>query len=116
MSGSPPYPAGSFDRVLLDVPCSALGQRPAARNRMTLKSLQSYPVYQKRFIDAVSTPGIKRNLIAQNKRDSQINISLIPPQTRSVSYSNAYYIALQGNDCLLGTEKQCIILFTSGCM
>ena len=55
ISGCPPYPAGKFDRVLLDVPCSALGQRPAARNRMTLKSLQSYPVYQKRFIEAVSS-------------------------------------------------------------
>ncbi|WAQ93611.1 NSUN6-like protein [Mya arenaria] len=52
ISGTPPYPPGSFDRVLLDVPCSALGQRPSARNRMTLKSLQSYSTYQRRFIEA----------------------------------------------------------------
>ncbi|XP_045168812.2 tRNA (cytosine(72)-C(5))-methyltransferase NSUN6-like [Mercenaria mercenaria] len=51
IKGPPPFPPQSFDRVLLDVPCSALGQRPSSRNRMTLKSLQSYPVYQKRFIE-----------------------------------------------------------------
>ncbi|KAL4222553.1 hypothetical protein ACF0H5_018592 [Mactra antiquata] len=52
LKGSPPYPGESFDRVLLDVPCSALGQRPSSRNRMTLKSLQSYPTYQKMFIES----------------------------------------------------------------
>lgn len=51
IKGPPPFPPESFDRVLLDVPCSALGQRPSSRNRMTLKSLHSYPLYQKRFIE-----------------------------------------------------------------
>lgn len=51
INGPPPYPPGSFDRVLLDVPCSALGQRPMLRNRMTLKSLQSYASYQRKFIE-----------------------------------------------------------------
>lgn len=51
LDGPPPFPPGSFDRVLLDVPCSSLGQRPSSRNRMTLKSLQSYSSYQRRFIE-----------------------------------------------------------------
>ncbi|KAG7256332.1 hypothetical protein CRUP_017925, partial [Coryphaenoides rupestris] len=28
-TGGPPFPPGSFDRVLLDAPCSSLGQRPS---------------------------------------------------------------------------------------
>nr|XP_022308807.1 putative methyltransferase NSUN6 [Crassostrea virginica] len=46
----PDFPAEYFDRILLDVPCSALGQRPSVKNPMTLNSLKSYPGYQKKFI------------------------------------------------------------------
>lgn len=46
----PEIPAEYFDRILLDVPCSALGQRPSIKNPMTLKSLKSYPGYQRKFI------------------------------------------------------------------
>ena len=45
--GPPPYPDSKFDRVLLDGPCSALGQRPILRCNMTQKELQSYPKLQK---------------------------------------------------------------------
>ncbi|KAL5007716.1 hypothetical protein ScPMuIL_016522 [Solemya velum] len=47
--GSPPYPAGMFDRVLLDAPCSALGQRPSSFCKMTLPSLRSFETYQWKF-------------------------------------------------------------------
>ncbi|XP_020626279.1 putative methyltransferase NSUN6 isoform X2 [Orbicella faveolata] len=46
---SPPYPCGTFDRILLDAPCSALGQRPQFVVRMNLKELQSYPRLQKKL-------------------------------------------------------------------
>lgn len=49
LSTSPPYPCGSFDRILLDAPCSALGQRPQFFVRMTLKELQSYPRLQRKL-------------------------------------------------------------------
>lgn len=49
----PEIPAEYFDRILLDVPCSALGQRPSIKNPMTLSSLKSYPGYQRKFIRKV---------------------------------------------------------------
>ncbi|KAK3587845.1 hypothetical protein CHS0354_019715 [Potamilus streckersoni] len=51
VSGPPPYPQSSFDRVLLDGPCSAFGQRPCCKNRMTLNTLKSYSTYQRKFIE-----------------------------------------------------------------
>ncbi|KAI0227029.1 tRNA (cytosine(72)-C(5))-methyltransferase NSUN6 [Lamellibrachia satsuma] len=48
-SGPPLYPPGSFDRVLLDAPCSALGQRPSCRNKMTLAEVKSYPALQRKI-------------------------------------------------------------------
>ncbi|XP_067649242.1 tRNA (cytosine(72)-C(5))-methyltransferase NSUN6-like [Haliotis asinina] len=49
IKGGPPYPSCSFDRIILDAPCSALGQRPASRNRMKLSELKSYAVYQRKL-------------------------------------------------------------------
>ncbi|XP_062620430.1 tRNA (cytosine(72)-C(5))-methyltransferase NSUN6-like [Saccostrea cucullata] len=46
----PEIPTEYFDRVLLDVPCSALGQRPSLKNQITLNSLKSYSGYQRKFI------------------------------------------------------------------
>ncbi|XP_072029543.1 uncharacterized protein [Amphiura filiformis] len=46
---NPPYPPGTFDRILLDAPCSGLGQRPQIKNNITLKDLQSYPPYQRKL-------------------------------------------------------------------
>ncbi|XP_044754088.1 tRNA (cytosine(72)-C(5))-methyltransferase NSUN6 [Coccinella septempunctata] len=51
----PPYPANSFDRILLDAPCSALGKRPQLRNDITNKVLKSYVALQKKlFVVAVN--------------------------------------------------------------
>ncbi|XP_060082504.1 tRNA (cytosine(72)-C(5))-methyltransferase NSUN6-like [Ylistrum balloti] len=49
IAGGPPYPPDMFDRVLLDGPCSALGQRPSSKNNMSLKSLKSYPILQRQL-------------------------------------------------------------------
>ncbi|OWF36336.1 putative methyltransferase NSUN6 [Mizuhopecten yessoensis] len=49
LCGGPPYPPGMFDRILLDGPCSALGQRPSSNNQMSLKSLKSYPCLQRQL-------------------------------------------------------------------
>lgn len=45
----PPFAPNTFDRILLDAPCSALGNRPQLRNDMSPKMLASYPVVQKKL-------------------------------------------------------------------
>ncbi|CAH1790954.1 unnamed protein product [Owenia fusiformis] len=50
-SGPPPYPEATFDKVLLDGPCSALGQRPLLKNKSSLKQIKSNPPLQKRIFD-----------------------------------------------------------------
>jgi 16S rRNA C967 or C1407 C5-methylase (RsmB/RsmF family) len=48
------YPE-SFDRVLLDPPCSALGLRPKLQVAATFKDLQKHVKYQRQFVrEAVS--------------------------------------------------------------
>ncbi|UYV81415.1 NSUN6 [Cordylochernes scorpioides] len=42
----PPYPPGLFDRILLDAPCSGLGQRPRL-SLGSVRQLSSYPPLQK---------------------------------------------------------------------
>merc|ERR1719186_511816 len=48
-SDCPPFKPEYFDRILLDAPCSALGQRPQFRNKMKPKELTSFPKIQKRL-------------------------------------------------------------------
>nr|XP_020442077.1 putative methyltransferase NSUN6 [Monopterus albus]XP_020442078.1 putative methyltransferase NSUN6 [Monopterus albus] len=50
----PPFPPESFDRVLLDAPCSGLGQRPIMASTWSLKEICSYqPLQRKLFRAAV---------------------------------------------------------------
>lgn len=50
----PPYPEESFDRILLDAPCSGLGQRPNMSYSWSLKEVCSYqPLQRKLFTTAV---------------------------------------------------------------
>uniref|UniRef100_A0A1A8F0D3 NOP2/Sun domain family, member 6 n=1 Tax=Nothobranchius korthausae TaxID=1143690 RepID=A0A1A8F0D3_9TELE len=50
----PPFPPESFDRVLLDAPCSGLGQRPNMACSCSLKEIRSYqPLQRKLFHTAV---------------------------------------------------------------
>ncbi|XP_039381921.1 tRNA (cytosine(72)-C(5))-methyltransferase NSUN6 isoform X3 [Mauremys reevesii] len=50
----PPFSAESFDRILLDVPCSGMGQRPNMAYFWTLKEVMSYqPLQRKLFSTAV---------------------------------------------------------------
>lgn len=48
----PPFAPATFDRILLDGPCSALGNRPQLRNDITLAQLASFPAVQKRLLRA----------------------------------------------------------------
>lgn len=50
----PPFRPDSFDRILLDAPCSALGQRPQLANRITANQLKSYPRLQRKLFQSVS--------------------------------------------------------------
>lgn len=49
----PPFPPESFDRVLLDAPCSGLGQRPNMSCTMSLKEICSYMPLQRKLFRAV---------------------------------------------------------------
>ncbi|XP_072910720.1 tRNA (cytosine(72)-C(5))-methyltransferase NSUN6 isoform X1 [Hemitrygon akajei] len=50
----PPFPPETFDRVLLDAPCSGLGQRPNMACDWSLKEITSYqPLQRKLFREAV---------------------------------------------------------------
>ncbi|KAK4322389.1 hypothetical protein Pmani_006848 [Petrolisthes manimaculis] len=51
----PPYPRSSFKWILLDAPCSALGQRPQLHTKMSIKELQSFPVIQRRLLQNAVT-------------------------------------------------------------
>ncbi|XP_069504689.1 tRNA (cytosine(72)-C(5))-methyltransferase NSUN6 [Ambystoma mexicanum] len=45
----PPFPPEYFDRILLDAPCSGLGQRPNMACAFTLREVTSYPPLQRRL-------------------------------------------------------------------
>lgn len=48
----PPYPPSSFKWILLDAPCSALGQRPQIQTKCTSKELNSFPVMQRKLLES----------------------------------------------------------------
>lgn len=50
----PPFEINTFDKVLLDAPCSGLGQRPQLVNKITPKMLESYKFVQRKLFNAVS--------------------------------------------------------------
>ena len=49
---APPFPEESFDRVLVDAPCSGLGQRPQFYNNISLKELRSFPRIQRKLVSS----------------------------------------------------------------
>ncbi|XP_051061659.1 tRNA (cytosine(72)-C(5))-methyltransferase NSUN6 isoform X2 [Phodopus roborovskii] len=49
--GSPPFLPESFDRILLDAPCSGMGQRPNMACTWTLKEVTSYQPLQRRLLN-----------------------------------------------------------------
>ncbi|XP_050299786.1 tRNA (cytosine(72)-C(5))-methyltransferase NSUN6 [Anthonomus grandis grandis] len=52
---APPFLPETFDRILLDAPCSVLGKRPQFRNTSTEKMIKSYvPLQRKLFSTAVA--------------------------------------------------------------
>ncbi|KAL4715908.1 hypothetical protein ACJJTC_013208 [Scirpophaga incertulas] len=50
VDAGPPFPPNSFDKVLLDAPCSGLGQRPQLNNKITPKMLESYKFVQRKLL------------------------------------------------------------------
>lgn len=53
-TAGPPYAPERFDRVLLDAPCSGLGQRPTMGTTWSLKEIRSYQPLQRKLLQAVS--------------------------------------------------------------
>lgn len=49
----PPFPEEIFDKILLDAPCSALGQRPLLKNSASIKTLKSYVPLQRKLFHSV---------------------------------------------------------------
>ncbi|XP_055904166.1 tRNA (cytosine(72)-C(5))-methyltransferase NSUN6 [Eupeodes corollae] len=47
---NPPFGPCKFDRILLDAPCSAIGNRPLLSSNITPKMLKSYPNVQKKLL------------------------------------------------------------------
>ncbi|XP_039966533.1 tRNA (cytosine(72)-C(5))-methyltransferase NSUN6 isoform X2 [Bactrocera neohumeralis] len=60
--GMPPFAANTFDKILLDAPCSALGNRPllVGPPNMSQRMLQSYPKVQRKLFSA-AVPLLKPN-------------------------------------------------------
>ncbi|KAK2585226.1 hypothetical protein KPH14_009929 [Odynerus spinipes] len=52
INDGPPFKENSFDRILLDSPCSALGQRPQLLNKITVAQLRSYVALQRKLFSA----------------------------------------------------------------
>lgn len=53
LCNSPPFLMETFDRILLDGPCSGLGQRPQIRNFITAPQLASYVALQRKLFSQV---------------------------------------------------------------
>lgn len=49
----PPFPLETFDKILLDAPCSGLGQRPQFINNIGNKELASFPKLQKKIFSTM---------------------------------------------------------------
>lgn len=49
----PPFLPESFDRILLDAPCSGMGQRPNMSYSSTLKEVMSYQPLQRKLFTVV---------------------------------------------------------------
>lgn len=52
-TGGPPFLPETFDRILLDAPCSGMGQRPNMACTWTLKEVTSYQPLQRRLFTVV---------------------------------------------------------------
>lgn len=50
----PPFKVESFDRVLLDAPCSNLGQRPLLSIQSDKHLIKSFPALQRKLLKNVS--------------------------------------------------------------
>jgi len=46
----PPFKNESFDRVLLDAPCSNLGQRPLLKIEVDKNALKRFPALQRKLL------------------------------------------------------------------
>ena len=55
MAGPPPWHPALFDRVILDAPCSALGQRPQFYNPMKEKERASFPKIQRKLFKTAAS-------------------------------------------------------------
>lgn len=50
-SWTPPFREETFDKILLDAPCSGIGNRPILKSTITSKSIMSFPKLQKKLLE-----------------------------------------------------------------
>lgn len=50
----PTFPSETFDKILLDAPCSGLGNRPMLRYNFSVKMIESFPALQRKLFHSVS--------------------------------------------------------------
>lgn len=60
--GGPPFLQESFDRILLDAPCSGMGQRPNMAYSWSLKEVTSYQPLQRKLFKVVCDNDKKNSL------------------------------------------------------
>lgn len=48
---TPPFNEETFDKILLDAPCSGIGNRPILKSTITTKSIMSFSKLQKKLLD-----------------------------------------------------------------
>lgn len=64
---TPPFPEESFDRILLDAPCSGLGQRPNMAINYSLKEVCSYQPLQRKLFRTVGAHVHSWSVFQQNR-------------------------------------------------
>lgn len=61
---TPPFAKETFDKILLDAPCSGLGNRPILATKVTPKLLASFPKLQKKLLEvAIQLLKVGGNLV-----------------------------------------------------
>ncbi|XP_055307380.1 tRNA (cytosine(72)-C(5))-methyltransferase NSUN6 isoform X2 [Sitodiplosis mosellana] len=78
----PPFTEESFDRILLDAPCSGMGNRPVLATKMSPNILSSFPKLQKKLLDtAVKLLKINGTLVYSTcsvmEAENELNVAYI---------------------------------------
>nr|XP_042134008.1 tRNA (cytosine(72)-C(5))-methyltransferase NSUN6 isoform X2 [Peromyscus maniculatus bairdii] len=99
--GAPPFLPESFDRILLDAPCSGMGQRPNMACTWTLKEVRSYQPLQRKLF----------NVEPQIGGEGMVGAGLSPQQLKQLQRFDPSAVPLQNvdTDCLGDGKREDMI-------